>query len=265
MIRLPKITNKMKQKKSDKTKIGTSEFDSGIWSKIEHVILKHQLDPQEILENFPLFLRRVNFAKLLSHIELFNLSKDLPGAIVELGVFKGASFMTFVKLCDILCSGDTLKRVIGFDTWQGFIDLHVNDGPENKARDKIVGGFNADSFFPVLQQAIDIEKEDSFIPRFHRAQLIQGDCRKTIPEFIKKNPGLRISLLHLDLDLYEPTLVALEQLYPLVVTGGVVILDEYAMEGFPGESKAIEHYFKDKSPKIRKFPYISTPGGYFIK
>jgi hypothetical protein len=44
-----------------------------------------------------------------------------------------------------------------------------------------------------------------------------------------------------------------------------VILDEFAMEGFPGESKAIEHYFKDKTPKILKFPYISTPGGYFIK
>ena len=76
---------------------------------------------------------------------------------------------------------------------------------------------------------------------------------------------MRISLLHLDLDLYEPTKVALEYLYPKVVPGGIVLLDEYAMEGFPGESEAVEEYFKGKMPVIRKFPFISTPGGYFVK
>jgi hypothetical protein len=37
------------------------------------------------------------------------------------------------------------------------------------------------------------------------------------------------------------------------------------MPGFPGESKAFDEYFGDKRPVVKKFPYISTPGGYFIK
>jgi hypothetical protein len=50
-----------------------------------------------------------------------------------------------------------------------------------------------------------------------------------------------------------------------VVNGGVVILDEYAMTGFPGESKAFDEYFGSSKPTLIKFPYTPTPGGYFIK
>ena len=42
-------------------------------------------------------------------------------------------------------------------------------------------------------------------------------------------PGFRISLLHMDLDVEEPTLKALEALWPKVCKGGVVIFDEYAI------------------------------------
>ena len=63
---------------------------------------------------------------------------------------------------------------------------------------------------------------------------MQGDVRETIPD--KVNAGPPNFLLNLDVDLYEPTLIALEHLYPKVISGGVVIVDEYAMPGFPGES-----------------------------
>ncbi|WP_031571363.1 TylF/MycF/NovP-related O-methyltransferase [Rheinheimera texasensis] len=250
---------------TDYTKMGTSPFDGDIWSELAQVISDNQLTSQDVLENFMLFYRRVNFAKFVTHIELFKHTVDLPGSIVELGVFKGASFMTFLKLCDVYCAGDTLKKVIGFDTWTGFVDLDVKDGAENIKRDKVVGGFNASTFLPVLRQAIEIEQRDSMIPRFSRAELVQGDCRHTIPQYLEKNPGLRISMLHLDLDLYEPTKVALEHLYDRVVPGGVVILDEYGMEGFPGESLAFDEFFAGRRPVLKKFPFISTPGGYFIK
>jgi predicted O-methyltransferase YrrM len=129
----------------------------------------------------------------------------------------------------------------------------------------VVGGFNSEDFLPTLEQMIEITQKDSMIPRFKRVELVKGDACETIPKYIEENPGLRISLSHLDLDIYQSTKVALEQLYPLVVPGGVILLDEYAMPGFPGESKAFDEYFGDKRPVVKKFPYISTPGGYFIK
>ena len=249
----------------DYTKMGTSEFDIDVWMETQRLIEENDLSYQDILENFMLFYRRVNFAKFLTHIELFNKTIDLPGSIVELGVFKGASFMTFLKMLDVHCAGDTLKKIIGFDTFTGFVDIYKKDGEVNSKRDLKEGGFNSETFLPILEKVIDLAKSDSFIPRFNRAELVKGDVKNTVPKYVADNPGLRISLLHLDMDLYEPTKIALEQLYPKVVAGGVVLLDEYGMNGFPGESAAFDEYFGKNRPVLKKFPFISTPGGYFIK
>lgn len=248
------------------TRIGAStNFDDIIWSKITQLIKEGGVETRDVIEDFILYYRRVNFAEFLTHIEIFKKTIGLPGSIVECGVFKGVSLVTFTKLVEVYCPGDTLKRVIGFDTFKGVPSLSEQDGAPNESRAKVVGGWNAEEFYPILKRLIDIAQEDSIIPRFKRVELIEGDVCKTVPEYVNKNPGLRISLLHLDLDMYEPTKVALEYLYPLVVSGGIVLLDEYAMDGFPGESAAFDEYFQGQRPILKKFPYISTPGGYFIK
>ncbi|MBM3811974.1 MAG: macrocin-O-methyltransferase [Acidimicrobiia bacterium] len=251
---------------ADPTRIGLGHcFDQQIWEETVQVIRDGGISQHDVIENFMLFLRRVNFAKFLTHMELFKHTITLPGSIVECGVFKGMSLLTFAKLMEIYCPGDTLKRVIGFDTFSGFVSLDPSDGLPDTRRGKVAGGWNSGQFKPSLEQLISITKRDSMIPRFHRVELVEGDVSKTVPEYVAANPGLRISLLHLDLDLYQPTLDALRALYPLVVSGGVILLDEYGMEGFPGETKAFDEYFAGKRPKLTKFPFISTPGGYFIK
>lgn len=252
--------------KPDPTKIGSStNFDQEIWSEIIDQISTSDIGSRDVVENFALFLRRVNLAKFLTHVEIFNKTVGLPGCVVECGVFKGMSLLTFTKLIEIYCPGDSLKRVVGFDTFTGFTKLSDLDGPPNPKRDKVVGGWNSQEFLPDLERIIHITQRDSMIPRLKRVELVKGDVCKTVPEYVSNNPGLRISLLHLDMDLYEPTLTALKYLYPLVVPGGIVLLDEYGMDGFPGESAAFDEYFEGHRPVLTKFPYISTPGGYFVK
>ncbi len=251
---------------ADGTRFGAgTTFDDAIWKQIVDAIDDGGLDARDLMENFMLFLRRVNLAKFMAHIELFRQIVDLPGCVVECGVFKGMSLLTWTKLIEVYCPGDTLKRVVGFDTFEGFVNLAEQDGAENVRRGKLPGGWNAAGFLPTLERAVEITQQDSMIPRFRRVELVKGNVSETVPAYVERNPGLRIALLHLDLDLYEPTLVALTHLYPLVVAGGVVLLDEYGMDDFPGESAAFDEYFADRRPRLVKFPYISTPGGYFIK
>lgn len=260
------MENKKIIKEFDPTKFGSgTNFDQDIWEETVRLINESGIELREAIENFVLFDRRVNLAKFFAHIEIFQKTVDLPGAIVDCGVFKGASLLTFAKLVEVYCPGNTLKRVIGFDTFTGFPPLSYQDGPPDESRGKQVGGWDARDFFPFLQKIVDLTQRDSMIPRFKRVELVQGDVSKTIPPYVKNNPGLRISLLHLDLDLYEPTLTALKYFYPLVVSGGVILLDEYGMDGFPGESAAFDEYFGAHRPVLKKFPFISTPGGYFIK
>lgn len=63
--------------------------------------------------------------------------------------------------------------------------------------------------------------------------------------------------LNLDTDIYEPAVVVLKHLYPLIVPGGILILDDYGT--FPGEAQAVDEYFRGRSIAIQKFPFAMTP------
>jgi hypothetical protein len=251
---------------NDPTRIGNStQFDEDIWKRIEQVSIKSQLTFPELIELWPLFLRRVSLSRTVALYEIFKIIKDVPGNIVECGVFRGQSLSLFRQLIEVFNHGDSLKKIIGFDTFEGFRNLSDQDGPDDSLRAKFAGGWDSSQFLPYLEELLEIMQLDSYLPRVKRVELIKGDVTITVPEYIKKNPGLRISLLNLDLDLYEPTLVALKHLFPLVTVGGIVILDEYAMTGFPGESAAFDEFFSKLTPALKKFNFTPTPGGYFVK
>ncbi len=91
--------------------------------------------------------------------------------------------------------------------------------------------------------------------------MVQGDITKTVPKYVKDHPELKLSLLNLDTDVYEPAVTILKYLYPRITKGGILILDDYGV--FPGETKAVNEYFKGKKIKIQKFKF-STPH-YIIK
>jgi hypothetical protein len=201
----------------------------------------------------------------LAHYELYRRIADLPGNIVEIGVYRGVSLLSWAKFIEIFHAGDRTRRVFGFDNFGGFESIHEKDGEATDRYDKKVGGWNAGPFRDELMQHIDIFHEDSFLPRAKRISIVEGDISKTAPKFVEDNPGLRISLLHLDVDLYEPTLAALKAFYPLVVKGGLVVFDEYGLIDWPGESQAVEEYFGKDQPRIEKFSFASLPGGFFVK
>ncbi len=239
--------------------------------KLKFSLIKNLDQIDEWMPYVMLFSNRLWFTKMIQQYEIWKLTQDIPGHVVELGVHFGESFMHFAKFIEMFNMGERETRVIGFDTFSGFPSISSNDKSlKNQKEDGplrvAVGGFfSGESAYQRLLELIEIFESDHFIPQKPRLQLIKGDVLETLPKFVKDNPGLRISLLHLDLDLYEPTLCALENLYPLVSPGGVIILDEYGQEKFPGESKAFDEYFKNKRPKLSKSRIVSNPSGWFIK
>lgn len=221
----------------------------------------------EMFRNFPVFTPRFNIARFLTHYEFFKKIVDLPGVIIDLGVYRGASAFTWAKFCEIFCPTDVRKVVFGFDTFEGFPSLSKEDGKVDLSQDRRKGGYfggrSVEKDLELAQQAMNLDKH---IRHINRVEFIKGDAVKTIPEFVSaKGNGLKVALLHLDLDIYEPTRVALEQFVPLMVRGGIIILDEYATPVFGGESKAVDEYFKKtlgKNAVIKKFPWHSNPSGY---
>lgn len=208
----------------------------------------------EYENNFYLASDITRIGKALSHYELYRMVEDLPGTMVECGVFKGISLVRFATFRSLF-GNNFSKKIIGFDTFGRFpkTDFEL----DKKPRQTIVETAGLEGIS--RQQLMEVLKNkgiDSFI------ELVEGDITKTVPAYVEAHPELKISLLNLDVDLYEPSVVILEYLYPKIVKGGVLILDDYGV--WPGETKAVDEYFKGKNVNIRKLPFSMTPC-YIVK
>lgn len=236
---------------------------------IEACIQESDLSLYTISQLFPVFATRRNIARFLVHYEIFKQTMNLPGIIVDLGVYQGASTFTWAKFCEIFCPTDIIKKVYGFDTFEGFPSLSKEDGPESKDKDIKQGGYyGGGKIENMLVKAQEAIEPDKHIKGINRIELIKGNAVSTIPEFVKDyGNGLKISILNLDLDLYEPTMVALEHFVPRMTRGGIIIIDEYALKLFGGETKAVDDYFTQRLgnlPKVKKFTWHSNPSAYIV-
>lgn len=239
--------------------------DDRIEQRLEEHFETFAISKREIWRNFQLYTRRVFLKRFLAHYELYRQVMGLPGDIVELGVYRGASLLSWANFLEIRNMGDRHKKVVGFDNFTGFGAMDAKDGQEDESVGKQAGGFNSREFEAQLRDAISIFDEDRFIPYKPRIHLVKGDIEKTVPDYVREHPGMRISLLHFDADLYRPTQVALEHLWPLVVPGGIVAFDEYAIPPWEGESKAVDEFFAGKKIKLQRFDWASNPGAYLVK
>lgn len=240
--------------------------DAEIESRIEAHCREFKLSHLDAIKLFPVLARRQWLKRFLAHVELFKKTLDVPGDIVELGVFRGAGLMTWANLLEAYCVGDRTKIVYGFDNWKGFVALASEDGKEVGDLQKAAGGFSPEQYLEELKNAVAIFDNDRFVPWKDRIQLIVGNIEETIPALVKDNPGIRLSLIHFDCDLYRPTKAALECLWPILSRGGALLFDEYSIHDWPGETAAVDGFFKDKPEiRVKTLPWTNTPAGYVIK
>lgn len=239
--------------------------DKEIERQIEEFVSRFKITPIELINGFPIYARRTTIKHFLACYEFFRQTVDLPGDIVELGVFRGQTLMMFANFLEARNIGDRTKKIWGFDNFKGFGQFSTEDGPEYAHVHKSPNDFSPARYLDELREAIRIFDNDRFVPWKKRIELIIGDVEETIPRFVESNPGLRISLLHFDIDLYKPTLIGLQHLFPRVVRGGVVIFDEYGILEWGGESLAVEEYLKQEGYAIKKLDWNNRPGGYLIK
>ncbi|MGH7894972.1 MAG: TylF/MycF/NovP-related O-methyltransferase [Candidatus Binatia bacterium] len=239
--------------------------DDEIEDMLEDHFTRFGTSRREIWRNFQLYTRRVFLKRFLAHYELFRQVKDLPGDIVELGVYRGASLLSWANFLEIRVMGDRHRKVLGFDNFEGFGALDAKDGVEAPEVGKTRGGFDGGTFEEELRSAIGVFDADRFIPYKPRIVLVKGDIERTVPEYVQQNPGLRIALLHFDVDLYRPTLTGLAHLWPLVVPGGIVAFDEYGIPPWEGESRAVDEFFAGRHVTLRRLDWSSNPGAYVVK
>lgn len=209
------------------------------------------------LAAFTRYVRRQDLKRFLACYEIFQRVLPVKGSIVEGGVFRGQTLMSWYHLSTILEPENLTRRVYGFDSFKGLTGVSEADQSERSAARE--GELKSDALVE-LRALIDAHDANRFIGHVDKVHLIPGDATKTIPQFIEEHPHLVVSLLFLDFDLYEPTRVALEQFLPRMPKGAVVAFDELDNPIWPGETLAALGSVGLRNLKLERLawdPYIA--------
>lgn len=207
----------------------------------------------EYENDFYLSCVQQRIGKMITHYELFKRAMTVDGEIVECGLFKGVSFVRFAHFRKLL--GEDARGMIGFDVFGEFPETAFElDKALRQSYCDAAGSLSISE--KQLMNVLEHKNLENGI------NLVKGDICETVPAFVKLHPELKIAFLNLDVDIYEPSVVILEHLWKLIVPGGILVLDDY--KKFPGETKAVDEFFKDKNVKIENLGYSDTPH-YIIK
>ncbi len=187
-------------------------------------------------------------SKFITHLDLFRRISGLRGEIIECGVFKGNSLMRWIKFRSLL-ENSYSRKIYGFDTFGNFPEASIEE--EKNKREEFIKEAGDQS----------VKKDDLIeylkkLNLYENIFLIEGDININVPSFVDKFSEIRIALLHIDVDLYEPTKICLDKFYPHIVKGGIIILDDYG--AFPGANKAIEEFLEDKDFKIEQLHFSNS-------
>ena len=217
------------------------------WKGIEE-ILQMGIAPSDLIHHAPAFAGHINLARFLALYEAYKMTLQLAGHIAEAGIWKGTCTIFFAKLTRMF-EPDSNTLVHGFDWFKGARP----QGDEAKLVEQ--GLYTAP--FEWVAKLVSVQGLGDVI-RLHNLDLEQD-----LPEFFAVHPHLQFKLLFLDCGLYKVVRACLENFWPRLIPGGVLVLDNFNHETSPGETRAVRELLPGKS--IRSFGFAHQPTAYLIK
>ena len=172
--------------------------------------------------------------------QLLRLVRSVPGDTAECGVFTGAGSYL---ICMRNQQAELMQRTHHvFDSFEGLSAPSAHDGAHWAAGD--------------LSCALETVQRN--LSAFSDTEYHKGWIPERFPEIEEK----RFCFVHVDVDLYEPTLASLEFFYPRMNQGGLIVCDDYGFTSCPGATKAVDEYLEDKAEKMLA---LSGGGGFLMK
>lgn len=194
---------------------------------------------QELMLNVGLYLTPQTLSRVLFMDFLYRQILDTQGIVVEFGCRWGQNMSLYTSLRGIYEPFNRLRRVVGFDTFSGFVSVADEDGKSVDAGDYATTPRYEDH----LAQVLELQEKESPMGHLRKHEIVKGDATKTFADFLARNPQTIVALAYFDFDLFEPTRDCLKQLEPYLTKGSVIGFDELNDDTTPGETVALREVF----------------------
>ena len=195
----------------------------------------------------------IAFKRLLKSFFLFTYFKNvgnLSGNILEVGVFKGFSGILLKKLENEFNNNSISNTLFLIDSFEGLSEIHEKD----KIKNQEIYQHKKGHF------KVEFENIEKLFKNYQNVKLIKGWIPKV---FQTLNENNLYKFVHIDVDLYEPTLSTLNYIFEKVVSGGIILTDDYGSTTFPGNRKAWHEFFSDKN--IQGSIFLPSGQAVYIK
>ncbi len=217
----------------------------------------------ELLSNLTLFIIRQDLTSILFLNDLYKKIIDVHGVIMEFGVRWGRNLALFESLRGLYEPFNHNRKIIGFDTFEGFPSVHEKDGgSEIISKGSYSTTKNYENY---LQQILECHEKESPIPHIKKNSLVKGDAVAQLENYLLNNPETIISFAYFDFDIYEPTKRCLELIKDHLTKGSVIGFDELNHHDFPGETIAVKEVFGLSKYRISRSPYSSMQSFIIIE
>jgi hypothetical protein len=154
------------------------------------------------LDHFPLFVGIHNIARKKVLLDQLEATLDVAGNIYEFGTWRGSTLVLLAEWARLRRPQGN-KILFGFDAFEGLAPGTAEDGT---ARGRDTGRYRADE--QALKELLAARGLDPFV------RLVVGNVVDTVGPHFQSEPFNKVSFALMDMDLYEPTRAALEQVLP---------------------------------------------------
>ena len=244
----------MKTKEYDAIVLSSSDEKNSFEHFLEHYN-SSPLPDDEILSNLGLFLTSKNLSRILFFYEIYKKIIHSHGIIAEFGVRWGQTLSIMSALRGIFEPFNRHRKIVGFDTFEGFRGISEQDGKACKCTD---GSFSLpENYENYLDILLALQEKLNPISHLKKYELIKGDAIDTVPQYLAKHPETIISLAVFDFDIYKPTRSSLNAIKPHLCKGSILVFDELCDDIFPGETIALNEIFGLNNVRINRFPMTS--------
>jgi hypothetical protein len=217
------------------------------------LLLNNPLPPKELVYNLQLFMNRQSMGHLLFMNSLYQGILNVHGSIFEFGVRWGRNMALFEVLRGLYEPYNQTRKIIGFDTFEGFPSVHIKDGSSDiiqKGAYKVT-----ENYEDYLSRVLSYHELENPRSNIKKHTLIKGDASHTVEQYLTDNPHTIISLAYFDFDIYEPTKRCLELIKNHVTKGSIIGFDQLNHPDFPGETLALKEVFGLDKYKIIRSPH----------